>query len=216
MIAVIWDMDGVLVDSAEFHFRDWKDVFGKRGKNLTFDEVTPIFGRTSPDVVMIGLGDLPGAEVRQIVMEKEEEIRRRAASGIELLPGALSLLAAFEAKGYKMAIASSAPRRNVDLLVDKLRISRFFQAIVSSEDVTAGKPDPEVFLKAAEKLSAPPSRCVVFEDAIDGVKAAKAAGMKCIAVTTTHPAERLRQADLVVGSLTEVGVETVTRLLRHN
>src|SRR5262249_10823849 len=135
---------------------------------------------------------------------------------VELLPGVRPLLEGLHASGFRQAIGSSAPRRNLELILRLTATEHFFDAVVAMEDTTRGKPDPQVFLVAAQKLGAPPVRCVVFEDAVAGVAAARAGGMKCVAVRFVghHPEEKLRAAgaDLVVRSLEAVTAERVERL----
>ena len=116
-------------------------------------------------------------------------------------------------QGYRQAIASSAPRANIAVLVHVLNIGLYFQATISADDVTKGKPNPAIFLKAATALGVSPVRCVVIEDAVAGVQAARRAGMVCLAVATTQPAERLRDADLVVERLTDLADDAFERLL---
>src|SRR5207253_6858178 len=113
---------------------------------------------------------------------KEDRYKAAARQGVALLPGAGELLEGLRAAGFRQAIGSSAPRGNIDLILELTGSARFFDAISSAEDTQRGKPDPQVFLVAANKLRAPPSRCVVMEDAVAGVQAARAGGMKCIGV----------------------------------
>jgi beta-phosphoglucomutase len=139
---------------------------------------------------------------------------------VQLLPGVRELLDGLHARGVKQAVGSSAPRGNLDLILRITDSRRYFDAIVGMEDTTRGKPDPQVFLVAAEKLGVPPSRCVVLEDAVAGVEAAKAGGMKCVAVTFVghHGADRLTAAgaDRVVRCFTEITADDVVALLGAN
>jgi beta-phosphoglucomutase len=145
--------------------------------------------------------------------KKEEIFRDLAGQGAELFPGVLDLLHSARMAGWRMAVASSTPAENIELLTRTLGVAELFEAAVSDKDVSRGKPDPDCFLAAANRLGVAPRRCVVIEDAVAGVQAAGNAGMKCIAVTNTHPAERLREADLVVASLETVTVGTLESLL---
>src|SRR5204863_6641857 len=148
---------------------------------------------------------------------KEETCRAAAGQGVPLLPAARALWAGLRAAGVKQAVGSSAPRANLELILRLTDTQPFFDAVVSMEDTQRGKPDPQVFLVAAQKLGVPPARCVVVEDAVAGVQAAKAGGMKCIAVRFVghHPADKLKAAgaDLVVKNLEEVSVADVGFLL---
>ncbi|MBA7667041.1 Phosphoglycolate phosphatase [subsurface metagenome] len=145
--------------------------------------------------------------------EKEESFRRRIGQNIKPLPGVIELLRSLKEHSFKMALASSAPMENIQLLTRSLGISSYFQSIISDEDVTEGKPSPQVFQLAAQKLEAEPENCIVIEDAITGVTAAKRAGMHCLAVTTTHPGHSLMEADLVVDTLEKVSGNNLEGLI---
>jgi len=150
------------------------------------------------------------AEIARLGNRKEElyrEILRR--DGIEPLPGVVALLAELKELGIPTAVGSSTPRLNIETIMAMTGLAPYFQAIVSAEDVTVGKPDPQVFLKAGEKIGCPPERCLVFEDAHVGIEAGKRAGMKVLAVATTHPLESLHQADAAFVDLSGLTVETI-------
>jgi beta-phosphoglucomutase len=217
--AAIWDVDGTLVDTAELHFRAWLDLCRDLGRPFTRDEFAATFGRRNPEIIRALFGPrFSDAEIDDLGERKEELYRAAARQGVALLPGVRNLLEGLHAAGFRQAIGSSAPRANLDLILGLTGTARFFGAVVSMEDTQRGKPDPQVFLVAAEKLGVAPDRCVVLEDAVAGVQAAKAGGMKCIGVTFVghHPEATLRAAgaDLVVKNLEEVSVEAVRRLLR--
>jgi beta-phosphoglucomutase len=217
--AVIWDVDGTLVDTAELHFRAWVDLCRDLGRDFTRADFAATFGRRNPEILRYLFGDrFDDTAIGDLGVRKEELYKASARQGVALLPGARELLQGLHDAGFRQAIGSSAPRGNVDLILEMTDSARFFEAISSAEDTQRGKPDPQVFLVAAEKLRVPPSRCVVMEDAVAGVQAARAGGMKCIGVTFVghHPDESLRRAgaDLVVKTLTEVSVDTVRRLLQ--
>src|SRR5262249_5989223 len=155
-------------------------------------------------------------EVDDLGRRKEDLYRAAARQGVSLLPGVRDLLEGLHAAGFRQAIGSSAPRKNLDLILSLTGTERFFDAVVSQEETHRGKPDPEVFLVAASKLHIEPAHCLVIEDAVAGVEAAKAGRMKCIAVRFIehHGEAALRKAgaDRVVKSLAEVSVETVRQL----
>ena len=165
------------------------------------------FGQRNDTIVrnFIGKDTSPG-EVVAVAGEKEENYRQRVAPNIKPLPGAIELIKALREYGVKMAIASSAPMENIQLILGGLGIKDYFQAIVWGGEVTEGKPSPQGFLLAAEKLVVEPQNCVVIEDAVAGVAAAKRAGMKCLAVTNTHPEANLKEADSIVATLEAVTV----------
>jgi beta-phosphoglucomutase len=216
--AVVWDMDGTLVDTAELHFAAWVRLASELDHPFSRADFAATFGRRNPEILRFLFGDhLTDASVAELGERKENYYRAAAELGVELLPGVRPLLEALHAAGFKQAIGSSAPRGNLELILRLTGITSFLEAIVSMEDTQRGKPDPEVFLVAARKLGVPPARSLVMEDAIAGVEAAKAAGMRCVAVTFVghHAADRLRTAgaDLVVPTLEQVSVQTVRGLL---
>lgn len=213
--ALIWDLDGVIADTAPFHFRAWQRVAEDRGITFTEADFRQTFGKRNPEIIAEKFGDnVPPHEADDIARTKEDVFRRIAKQSIKPFPGVLSLLLSLRSAGWRTAIASSTPPENIDMILDALEIAALFDAVVSSADVTKGKPDPEGFLLAAERLGVAPGDSVVIEDAVAGVQAAKNANMTCIAVTNTHPAERLAEADMVVDTLEGITAEDVESLLR--
>jgi len=216
--AVIWDVDGTLVDTAEMHFQAWGALCQQVGRPFTRADFAATFGRRNPEIFQYLFGDrFSTTEVDDLSNHKEELYRTAARKSVALLPGVRVLLEGLQAAGFKQAIGSSAPLANVELILEVTHSARFFDAISSAEDTQRGKPDPQVFEVAARKLGVTPSRCVVMEDAVAGVEAARAGGMKCVAVSFVghHPEEKLRAAgaDLVVRTLEEVSVQAVCALL---
>lgn len=217
--AAIWDVDGTLVDTAEIHFAAWQAFAAAHGFAFTRADFAATFGKRNPEIVR-QLFDPAADDARCADWGEEKERCYRAATdraGVELLPGVGALVEGLAAAGWLQGLGSSAPRANLDLILRHTGTADRFTAVVSGDDVTRGKPDPEVFLKAAARLGVPPERCVVFEDAPSGVAAATAAGMACVGVTFVghHSAERLRAAgaDVVVPSLEAVTVAQVEGLL---
>lgn len=218
-IGILWDVDGTLVDTAEQHFLAWEQLSREIGRPFTRADFARTFGWRNPEIVR-ELYDAQADDAKCLAIgERKETLYREMvrATGATLLPGVCELLAAFAAEGIPQAVGSSAPRGNLDLLLNATGIAGYFGAIVSGDDVTRGKPDPEVFLTGAAGIGVGPRRCVVFEDAIAGVQAARRGGMACIAVTFVghHPAETLREAgaDRTVVSLAEVTVLQVRELI---
>lgn len=207
-------MDGVIVDSAPYHFKAWQYIFQKRGVNFTEEDFRRQFGQRNDTIIRATLGKnfMPG-EVDAIANEKEENYRQRVRQNIKPLPGAIKLIKSLGEHGFSAAIASSAPIENIQLIMQGLGIKNCFQAIVSGREVKEGKPSPQGFLLASEKLGVEPANCIVIEDAVAGVAAAKRAGMHCIAVTSNHPKESLMEADLIVGTLEAVSVSDLEGLL---
>ncbi|MBC7097799.1 HAD family phosphatase [Candidatus Bipolaricaulota bacterium] len=211
----IFDLDGVLVDSSSFHLEAWRLLAWEEGFPVQVTEswFRDTFGLRN-DAILATLAGRPLApfEVARLSRRKEELFRELAQGKLRPLPGAVELVSGLQRAGVLLAVGTSAPRANLEFILGELGLSGFFTCTVTAEDVVWGKPDPEVFLKAAQGLGLPPWRCVVFEDAEAGVEAARRAGMLCVGVATTHPPERLYRAGarLVVGSLEEI---RVTRLL---
>jgi beta-phosphoglucomutase len=215
---VIWDVDGTLVDTAELHFRAWLELTGQLGKPFSREDFAATFGRRNPEILHQLFGSqFSDGEIAELGERKEDLYRSAARQGVALLPGVQRLLEELHAAGFRQSIGSSAPRANVDLIMELTGSEQMFEAVVAMEDTERGKPDPQVFEVAAAKLGIAAARCLVLEDAVAGVQAAKAGGMKCIAVRFVgHHAEAvLRQAgaDLVVDTLEGVSVETIRRIL---
>jgi beta-phosphoglucomutase len=216
--AVLWDVDGTLVDTAELHFQAWVALAREIGKPFTRQDFAGTFGWRNPEIIPKLFGtEYDDVQIAQLGERKEDLYRAEAEKGVALLPGVRSLLDAVLAVGGQQAIGSSAPRRNIEMILRITDTAPMFAAIVAMEDTRRGKPDPEVFLLGAKKLGLPPARCIVMEDAPVGIQAAKAAGMRAIGVTfiAHHPAEKLRGAgaDLVVPNLQDVKVEQLRGLL---
>ncbi|MDO8692003.1 MAG: HAD hydrolase-like protein, partial [Dehalococcoidia bacterium] len=144
--AVIWDMDGVLVDTAEAHFRAWRRMFGGMGRDLTREEFIETFGMKSVEILRQALGDLPSNELSQLAFQKEGYYREEIEGKVVALPGVGRILDLLDREGFRQAIASSAPVINIGLILQTTGIGRFFDAVVSGDEVKAGKPDPEIFL----------------------------------------------------------------------
>lgn len=212
MKAVLWDLDGTLVDSGDCHWRAWRETLRAEGIDLSYRQFLDSFGQKNDRILTAWLGArATPATIRRIGDAKEAMYRRFAAEeGLEPLPGAAEWVERLHAEGWRQAIASSAPAENVRVMLDVLHLDRFFDAIVSAEDVTAGKPDPQVFLKAAGRLSVAPGASVVVEDAAAGIEAARRAGMKCVGVSLTA----VLDGDVFVRSLAELPPDTFDRLLR--
>lgn len=212
---VVFDVDGVLVDSGEAHFVAWTLLAKELGKTFSRDLFQKTFGQHNKYILPLWLGDDLSAERCARLSDRKEWLyRTRCRELIRPMPGVEELLAALFAAGFRLAVGSSAPEANVDLVLEALGVADKFMARSTGEDVVRGKPDPEVFLKAAAGLELPPGRCVVVEDAPAGVEAALAAGSSVIAVTTSHSAEQLSRAHRIVDSLSELTPDSFLDLLR--
>ena len=205
--ALLWDLDGVVVDSGRYHYEAYRDLLSKLGRDLDQDAFRDFFGRRNDDIIRSLFGDLSTEQISTLSAEKEEIFRSKIADRTEALPGALALMRRMNASGKRQAIVSSTPRANIQLILDSLGVRPLLQAIVGEEDVSLGKPDPQGFLLGAKVLETQPAECLVLEDAPSGVTAAKRAGIPCIAVATTQHPDSLADADLVVGSLEDPNIQ---------
>ena len=207
-VAVLFDLDGVIVDSRAFHIEAWVALAHAHGIDAPSGYFTQTFGMRNDAILGGLLRDAPPERIAALASEKEATFRDLARGRLEPLPGARELVAFLREQAVPRAVVTSTPLANLRMILETLALDGMFDALVSEEDVTKGKPDPEGFLLGAMRLQAKPAVCVVIEDAPAGLAAAKAGGMRAIGVTTTHPAPDLEDADLVVGSLTEETVRT--------
>ena len=200
--AILWDLDGVIVDSGPYHYESFRRLFADRGHELTeqrfFGE---LFGLRNEVIFRTMMRPLSPQETAALAREKEETYRELVAGNVEALPGAREIIGRAREAGLLQAIVSSTPKANVDLIIGSLGLADAFDAIVAEEDAARGRPEPEGFLVAASRLGVAPNACVVIEDAPEGITAGNASGARTIGVATTRPAERLVHADLVVATL---------------
>lgn len=213
--AVLWDLDGTLVDSEEYHWRAWRDTMAAEGVSITREQFLSSFGQRNDAIVPQWVGaDATPERVWRIGEAKEVRYRSLVRrEGLSPAPSAAEWVKRLREDGWQQAIASSAPRRNVEVVLEVLGFAGYFQAVVSAEDVQHGKPDPQVFLVAASRLGVPPSRCIVVEDAAAGIEAARRAGMRSIGLS--RPGVALT-ADLVVPSLAALPPDAFRSLLRRD
>ena len=212
--AVIFDVDGVLVDSYDAHMRSWLLMGREHGLAITEEEFASTFGQTSREIIARFWGaDLDDAAGEALDARKEAIYRDLIREHFPAMDGAVELIDALDAAGFRLGVGSSGPPENVELTLERLGRTSRFVAIVTGRDVTRGKPDPQVFQIAAERLGLPPARCIVVEDAPVGIAAARAAGMASVALVGTVAADRLAAADLVVESLRELDAARLSSLL---
>lgn len=194
-IGVIFDMDGVLVLSDEAHYESWCLVAKQHGVDMTRELFLSTFGQVSEDCIRVMFGaDTPADVIDQIADTKEVAYRNLVRDDMPLAPGLGALLDTLRSAGVRMAVGSSAPPENVDLILDKAGLRDDLSVSVNGKQVAHGKPAPDIFLLAAQKLGVAPERCVVIEDAPVGIEAARAAGMRAVAVATTNTVKDLKQA----------------------
>jgi HAD superfamily hydrolase (TIGR01509 family) len=196
--AVLWDLDGTLVDTSDFHCRSWALALSEFGYPFDADKFQRSFGMNNAGVLEVFLGRAVEPELATAVAGRKEGLFRELLHGnVQALPGVHEWLERLWDWGARQAVASSAPPANIDVMLGELGIAPYFAAIVSGHELPS-KPDPAVFLHAAQRIGVAPQACVVMEDAVAGVAAARRAGMRCIAVASTNPAAALHQADVVV------------------
>ena len=213
---VIFDLDGVLTLTGPAHQQAWYELAERYGLTMTDAFFRTTFGMQNYQIIPLLLGrPASQEEIEEMSEYKERCYRRIVASQLEPAPGVLDLLEDLRQHGFALAIGSSAPQSNVDLVLNALpSLREYFQVVVTGEQVPQGKPAPDTFLHAAKRMGLAPSHCVVVEDAVPGITAGKRAGMAVIAVTTTRERADLAEADLIVDSLTEVTAQQVIQLLQ--
>ena len=200
--AALWDVDGTLIDSREYHWLSWQGALAEEGFRVTPEQFADSFGRRNDEILRGYFPSYSPAEITRVGEAKEVAYRRLVRKrGIDLLPGVRRWLERLRAEGWRQAVASSAPRANLEVIIEVLGLSDYFAAVAAAEDVTEGKPDPQVFLAAASKLGVAPGSCVVVEDAPAGTEAARRAGMRSVGVLSSHGE---LTADIVVRTLEEL------------
>ena len=198
--AVIWDMDGVLVETGQYHYEAWQEVLKDYDIPFSIDTFRETFGMNNRGLLEKLLGTPPTQLQLDLIANKKELLFRNLIHGkVELEPGVRNWLETFHKNGILQAIGSSAPQANIDLLLDEMNVCNYFLAVISGENMP-GKPDPAIFLTAAKKIQVRPEDCVVIEDAITGITAAKKAGMKSVAITSTNSEDKLSSADRIIDS----------------
>ncbi|MFZ4986660.1 MAG: HAD family hydrolase [Blastocatellia bacterium] len=198
--AVIWDLDGTIIDSESHHWEAWKVLMAAENFSITYEEYVADFGRRNDEILRLRMSpDLAESEIARLSWSKEEAYRQLVRTkGIGLLPGVEEWFANLRADGWLQALGTSAPRANVEAIFAVHPIRRYFDAVMSADQVAHGKPHPDVFLAAAREAGVSPSQCLVIEDAPAGIEAARRAGMRSLAVQTTH---RALEGDWTVATL---------------
>ncbi|HTX79378.1 MAG TPA: HAD family phosphatase [Longilinea sp.] len=210
---ILWDMDGVLADTAEAHYKTWSKFLAEKNIAYTYDEFKQFFGMKNQDFLPIILGYTPSQELLNQYSDAKEKAFRDSINGnVHIFPGVLELLQQFKKWGFKQAVASSAVIENIDAVIDALNLRSYFDALVTPTGI-ASKPEPDIFLHAAKVLEASPDHCLVIEDSLHGITAGKRAHMKVLAVATSYPPERLKEADKVVDRLSDLTEDDIKKLL---
>ncbi len=216
-LGFIFDWDGVIIDSHAQHEESWNLLFKELRRPMPEGFFKATFGMRNQQIIPMCFDFVKADDLQAIAdLGNRKEVLYRGIlrrDGISPLPGVETLLKELKALGIPTVVGSSTPRLNIETIMAMTGLGEFFQSIVSAEDVTMGKPDPQVFLKAAEKINRTPAQCIVFEDAHVGIEAGKRAGMKVVAVATTHPLESLHEADAAFVNLEGMTVEQVLRAI---
>lgn len=210
--AAIFDLDGVIVDTVPLHFKAWQRMFGEYGKEFTFEDYKEkVDGIPRVDGARAILTDMPADELKKACDKKQRYFLEYLKSGeIPVYHSTIDLFKELKSQGIKIAVISSS--KNCPYILSKINAYPLIDVEVNGNDITKGKPDPQIFLMAAERLGVEPSESVVFEDAILGVEAAKRGGMKCVGIDRHNDPDALKMADIIVKDLSEVNYE---RLLQE-
>jgi len=216
--AAIFDMDGTLIDNTPYHFKSWQALYKKYGKGELNRETyyTQISGVPVMETIRRVFGEGRNeTALNALLNEKEEFYRKIYAPYLAPINGLENFLTALKNAGVKMAMGTSATVEDIDFVLNKIPIRDDFSVIVNSTMVTKPKPDPQVYLKAAEKLNMPPGKCVVFEDSLAGIRSANAAGMKVVGITTGHTTAELQPVNLVINDYSELTVQKLAALFEQ-
>lgn len=212
--AVIFDMDGVIVDSNPFHKKALLQFCQKHGINITEKEMkTSVFGRTNKEWLTDVFGNIPYEKLKRLEDEKEALFREIYLPYIKPVKGLIEFLEMLKDNRIRIAIATSAPKSNVDFTLSQTGISDYFQTIIDGDSITHSKPHPEIYLTTANKIGVSPDNCVVIEDSLSGIEAAKKAGCKVIGITTTHPKSELDHTDFVIENFEQLGIDDLRRII---
>lgn len=208
--AVLWDLDGTLIDSADYHWQAWQAELLQHGYSLREEEFASCFGKRNDTILRMWLRpDLPDVEIARISESKEARYRvHLRAGGLALLPGVENWLQRLKRAGWRQAIATMTGIANLEAILEVVAMRQYFQAFATAEDAARGKPEPDIFLHAAQRLGVPPERCIVVEDSPAGIEAARRAGMRCIAVGAGSAS-----GDVSVGSLADLASDVFDLLL---
>jgi beta-phosphoglucomutase family hydrolase len=214
-ITVIFDMDGVIINNGDFHYKAWKKFCDKHGISISKDEFqNKFFGRTNEEVLPeLFDHNLSNQAIKELGQEKEKIYREIYRPHIQPVNGLINFLQELKKNDVPVGIATSAPPANVDFVIDGLKIRDYIQTVVNDSMVENGKPAPDIYLEAARRLNANPENCVVFEDSLSGTKAAWQAGAKVVALTTTLSAEKHKYAHRIVDDFENVSIRFIEDLL---
>lgn len=214
--AFIFDLNGTMIDDMHFHTKAWHQILTKDlGASLSMEDVkSHMYGKNSELLVRIfGENYFTVEQASKISVEKEKKYQQAFLPHLKLIRGLDSFLDEAHQLGVPMAIGSAAIMFNIDFVLDNLNIRPYFKALVSADEVSKSKPDPETFVKAAQLLGRAPKDCIVFEDAPKGVEAAEKAGMPCVVLTTMHEKEEFASYQNIIGFIGDYDRLSLNELL---
>ena len=214
--AVIFDMDGTLIDNTPYHYKSWQALFKKynKGELSKTTYYTEISGVPITETLKRLFDTDDEVTLKGLLNEKESYYRELYAPHVMAIKGLKNFLNGLKNAGIKMAMATSATVEDINFILDRVPIRGDFEEIVNSSMVSRPKPNPDIFLKAAEMLNMPPEKCIVFEDSLAGLKAGNSAGMKVVGITTGHPAADLQPVNLVIDDYTALNAQTLAALFK--
>ena len=214
-MTAIFDMDGTLIDNSKFHVIAWEEFLNRHDLSGA-EKIWDFFGKTNEQLMKYFFQrELSKDEITAFATEKEQIYREIYEPEIKPMEGLMKLLEDLKDENIKTGLATSAPNENVQFVLKHIHASKYFDAIVDDTQISNGKPDPEIFLTCAARLGSPNNQCIVFEDAVHGITAARRAHMKVVAIDTTHRSVNLGEADLVISDFTEVTTEKLRLLLKN-
>lgn len=214
MMTAIFDMDGTLIDNSSYHVKAWEIFLDRHGLKGA-EKIWNFFGNTNEYLMKHFFNKkLSKEEISKYAHEKEQIYREIYEPEIRPIRGLIELLDDLKSENIKTGLATSAPGENVTFVLDKINASPYFDVVVDDSQIINGKPDPEIFLTCAARLGSPNNQCIVFEDAFHGISAAKQAHMTAVAISTTHSADSLSEADMIIQDFTQIDSKKMSELLR--
>lgn len=212
--AVIFDMDGVISKTQQFHSGTESELLEKLGIHITSQEIINRYAGTPDRLTFKYILDEHGvsANIQDLLQKKWQIMEEKIKNNLHPIDGVVPLVKNLFDNHFLLAVASTSPHTFIKRVLQEVGVKQYFPVITSGDEVKLGKPNPEIFLLTAQRLKVAPRDCLIIEDATNGVRAAKAAGMKCIAITTTHERERLNEADLIIDSFSELTIDIIRNI----
>lgn len=214
-LALIFDMDGTLLDNNRYHLKAWRTFLGRHGVALSDEEyLTRVSGVNSAETIRRVLGkELSDQDVQRLQAEKESQYRSYITGHLEPVAGLTGFLDEMRKAGIPMGVATSAPEENIAFTLEGLGVADYFGVVTGADMVRRAKPDPEIFIVTARRLGVSPRACIIFEDSVSGLEAARAASMRIVALRTAHTTQELKGADLLIDDYRGLELPTLQKLL---